>query len=77
MKPKHVEVMHNLRKSIFAHRIPACFDSEKQYSDWLDIEEIAHTTAFRKNVCEDCTNEFKRTMVKNHRCVNIQVVLKE
>ena len=77
MKPKHAEMLQNLRAAVAVHKMPPCYDSLQQYDEWLEQEQIAHTTAFRKNVCEDCTNEFKKTMIKSHRCVNIQVVLKE
>ncbi len=77
MKPKHMEMMRNLYASVSVNKIPVCFDSKEQYRDWLEQEQIAHTTAFRKNVCEDCTNEFKKMMIKSHRCVNIQIILKE
>jgi hypothetical protein len=55
---------------------PKCFESMRQYQDWLTHEQISHTMPFRKNVCEDCTRAYKTQMVLENRCVNVQIVLK-
>lgn len=70
-------VQRNLETALKSRRFPKCFDSLKQYEDWLDEEAIAHTFPIRRNICEDCNVCYKNQMVTEFRCVNIQLVLKE
>ncbi len=49
---------------------PRCFDNKKQYQEWLMHEKVVHTLAFRKNICEDCTNSYQKRMINEKRCAN-------
>lgn len=60
----------NLIRVVREEGIPRCFDSRKQYVDWLEQEKSSATEPFRRNVCEDCTRQFKLRMCAQNRCVN-------
>lgn len=77
MKPQHKRAENNLKKSLMTRYFPKCFDSREQYEEWLEQETIAHTMPFRRNICEDCTLEYKSAMVLSSRCVNIAVVVEK
>lgn len=60
----------NLIRVVREEGIPRCFDTRKQYDDWLEEERIAATVPFRRNICEDCVRSFKQLMCDEKRCVN-------
>jgi hypothetical protein len=61
---------NNLIKVVREEGIPRCFDTRKQYNDWLEQEKSAATEPFRRNICEDCVRSFKMLMCSQNRCVN-------
>jgi len=65
----------NLVVSVAANGMPPCFNSKKEYNEWIRHETVCHTLAFRKNVCEDCTSRYKTDMILKNRCVNIHIVV--
>ena len=67
----------NLEAAVAKSHHPKCFESRKQYEEWLDHEAIANTVAFRRNICEDCTRCYQAQMVKEFRCANIVLKLKD
>ena len=68
----------NLKVSLLSKKsYPKCFDSLRQYEEWLEAEQVAQTQAFRRNICEDCTAGFKTQMILSHRCVNIDLKIKD
>jgi hypothetical protein len=67
----------NLIKVVREEGIPRCFDSRKQYADWLEAERSAPTDPFRRNICDDCTRSYKMQMVAQRRCVNRHQPVKE
>jgi hypothetical protein len=77
MKQTDKIIERNLKNSLQSRRFPKCFDSQKQYEEWLDEEAIANTFPVRRNICEDCKSFYKSQMILEGRCVNIQLVLKE
>ena len=76
MKPALKKAMVNLQEEVLRNKYPRCFESAAQYKEWLSHEQIAHTTKFRKNICEDCTAGFKTQMIFEKKCVNMHVVVK-
>jgi hypothetical protein len=78
MKPAVRIAMKNLQSSLAMRkeRFPLCFGEKKEYDAWLEHEGIAHTSLFRKNICEDCTVSHQKNMTTIGRCVNSQVILK-
>ena len=76
MKPTLKKAMKNLEEEVRKNKYPRCFESMKQYKEWQSHEDIAHTTQFRKNICEDCTAVFKTQMVLQKKCVNMHIVVK-
>lgn len=77
MKQADRIIEKNLKASLQSRRFPKCFDSLKQYEDWLDEEAIVNTFPVRRNICEDCKASYKALMVAEGRCVNVQVKLPE
>lgn len=47
---------------------PACFDDERQYSDWLALFKVSYLK--EANVCADCTPSFAGKMRAAKRCEN-------
>lgn len=66
----------SLRQGITIKGFPLCFDSKKQYGEWLEVEDIARTKPIRKNICEDCTSFYKSQMIIEGRCTNIKFIVK-
>jgi hypothetical protein len=77
MKPAVRVAQRNLESMMATRHHPKCFESRKEYEEWLDHEAIVNTTAFRRDICEDCTNAHQGQMVREGRCANPQVVLVE
>lgn len=48
---------------------PPCFDSASQYRQWLYLETQSAGPRDR-NVCLDCTPEYKDQMLKENRCTH-------
>ena len=44
---------------------PACFDTQKQYDDWLVLARNAREQA---SPCSDCSRQYKHAMTKAGRC---------
>lgn len=54
---------------------PLCFISREQYVEWLTYESIVPTQNFRRNICEDCTKDYQKSMISANRCVNPRILL--
>ena len=65
----------NLDRMMATRHFPTCFGSRELYEEWLDNEAVAHTVAFRRNICEDCLPGFQAYMVGENRCANPQIIL--
>lgn len=76
MKLAEKIIQKNLRNALLNRKCPPCFESSRQYKDWLEQEAVAHTVPVRRNICEDCNLAYKNQMVIEGRCVNVQIVLK-
>lgn len=44
---------------------PKCFESRKQYSEWLDLARVVKEQA---SICDDCTKSHKAKMMEQKRC---------
>jgi hypothetical protein len=55
------------------HEKPACFSTEKEYTEWLALERECRTQPIRGFVCRDCTPSHQARMVKEGRCFNSTV----
>jgi hypothetical protein len=76
MKQTEKIINRNLKASLLNRKYPKCFESSRQYKEWLEQEDLAHTVPVRRNICEDCNLAYKNQMVIEGRCTNIQIVLK-
>lgn len=45
---------------------PLCFQSKKQYRDWVDLSLLGKPQWW---ICTDCTPEYQRKMISEQRCV--------
>jgi hypothetical protein len=64
-------ILQEAVETYFSHPIelfPKCFQSAKEYADWLQAEEESFTEP-RQFVCRDCTVEYKNKMMNEGRCV--------
>jgi len=53
----------------FAHAFPLCFDTRKQFDEWLAVARMAPPTA-GLSVCADCKPSFQKAMIAKRRCEN-------
>ena len=67
------EAMKNYQLMMKLADYPDCFDSEKQFKDWSELESIAHTKPIGLP-CRDCIPEYQQRMADEGRCANAKVV---
>lgn len=53
---------------------PACFNSESQYKEYLQLKRISGEAHLYRGVCADCTPEFKEQMLTEGRCEHPETV---
>lgn len=74
--PKQLDVaIDNYNKHMEDHDYPACFDTEKDFVVWCQLEHMAPTKVCRKLVCRDCCPEYQKKMTRAGRCFNSEVDL--
>lgn len=61
---------------------PPCFDSQKQYADWLEANagySPRERPDFPKepNYCRDCSQAYKDRMVAENRCIFPEIIFKQ
>jgi hypothetical protein len=76
MKQDERTIKKNIANALLLRKYPPCFESSRQYKDWLELEAAAPTLPVRQNFCEDCNICYKSQMVREGRCVNPQLILK-
>lgn len=77
MTPELRKAKRNLEESLKRAYFPRCYDSKKEYEEWLDAEAIINTKDFRRNVCEDCSKCYQNQMIEKNRCVNPQLTVED
>lgn len=58
----------------FAGRVPRCFDSPRQYSEWRDAARQCYSTLATIGPCNDCTPAYQQKMIGQGRCENRHIV---
>ena len=56
-------------KSLFAGRVPACADSDKEYGEWKILARVSPPPS-QLGFCADCTCLYQARMIKAGRCEN-------
>lgn len=49
---------------------PPCFDSQRQYDEWIEAARESRTKMHRHSHCNDCCQEYQYAMIRARRCEN-------
>ena len=61
------EVQINYQKHMKSREYPACFENNKKFKDWQEMETLANTKP-RELPCRDCTITYYSKAVVEGRC---------
>jgi hypothetical protein len=67
------EAINNHAESMRGREFPLCFESKKQYTDWVRLEMESNTVPVRQFICRDCDPIYQRKMSLEGRCVNSNI----
>lgn len=71
---RHLEIaIVNFNRHMKERKFPSCFQTEKDFLVWSELEDLAPTKVCRKLVCRDCCAAYQKQMTEAGRCFNAEV----
>lgn len=56
--------------------MPACFESQKQWTGWLEANRVYGEPLHKHTHCQDCMAYYQKEMIREKRCDNPTFVCK-